>query len=76
MANDNEYSDKVWFMARPVIIWRYCVFILSPNMISSPHRGKWLHVSNLLPAVHCMSSCYVARLFVRRLFFLSFTLFD
>ena len=34
-----------------------------PICISSPHRGKWLHVSNLLPPVHCMSSRYVARLF-------------
>lgn len=34
-----------------------------PICISSPHRGKWLHVYNLLPPVHCMSSCYFVRLF-------------
>ena len=59
----------------PVIILPYCVFILSPNMYQ--FATPWKMVTCLKPSstrpLHVFVLC---RAFIRRLFFLSFTLFD
>ena len=74
MANENEYSNKVWFMAS------YPLALLRPDTesqyVSARHTEENGYMSaNLLPPVHCMSSCYVARLFgVNFFFFYSFRL--
>ena len=60
----------------PVIIWHYCVYTES-QYVSVRHtvENGYVRVSNLLSPVHCMSSCYVARLF-GVYFFLCSTRFD
>ena len=73
--NDNEYSDKVWFMASYHLvpffptIWRFCVLILSPIRISFAALTKM--VSTFLTIqFHPSTACLlVARLSVWRLFF-------
>ena len=62
MANDIEYSDKVWFMAS----YHFALLCLytESQYVSARHTEENGYMSaNLLPPVHCMSSCYVARLF-------------
>ena len=75
MANDNEYSDKVWFMASYRLvpffstIWRFCVLILSPIRISFATPTKIVSMF-LTIQFHPSTACLiVARLSVWRLFF-------
>ena len=65
MANDNEYSNKVWFIASYHLVL-FCLYTES-QYVSVRHTVEngymFITFFTFLPPVNCMSSCNVARLF-------------
>ena len=64
MANDNEYSDKVWFMASYHLAL-LCLYTESQYVSVHTKENGYMFLTFFYPSTACLMTCicYVARLF-------------